>query len=359
MVASVACVLISVLPGLMVHWPQEWATERARPSALGATGAAAPAVEAVASTSTSTPTSTSALPPSTTAPPSEVAIVPPTEPMSGPVAAAASGPTARPFRYAATGAGGSDVLALIVGIDDYPGSRYDLDAAVADAETIDSALAGFGVPVTNRAILRDGQATRANLIAALEDLVARADEATTVVFAYAGHVQKLDGDTEAIVTARGEHLTDSELAALLAPARSQRMWILMASCYAAGFDEVLAPGRILTAASGADEVAYESPTLNGSYLVHHMVREGWLDRRAGTSVQEAFAYADAVISSRYPSRRPVQIDRAGTLRFSGSTATAAPYRPPSPSGPSSPTTTMAPTTTSTAPERRCTLFVLC
>ena len=121
------------------------------------------------------------------------------------------------------------------------------------------------------------------------------------------------------------------------------MWLLLATCYAGGFTELLAPGRILTGAADSTSLAYESPSINGSYLVHHLVREGWLEGRAGPSVQEAFAYADAQIRERYPDRRPVEFDELGSrLRLgSGATATS-----PSPQGspsseppPSSPTTT--------------------
>ena len=55
-----------------------------------------------------------------------------------------------------------------------------------------------------------------------------------------------------------------------------------------------------------------------------MVREGWLQGKAGPTVQEAFAYADARIKARYPSRRPMQIDRtSGRLRLGTLTATTA------------------------------------
>src|SRR3546814_16137475 len=111
--------------------------------------------------------------------------------------------------------------------------------------------------------------------------------------AYAGHVRKIARDTEAIVAADGGLLTDQQLADLLAPAQSSQMWVLLATCFSGGFTEVLAPGRILTGATDASSLAYESPRLNASFLVHHLVREAWLAGKAGPSVQEAFTYAAA------------------------------------------------------------------
>lgn len=370
MVAAVASVLVATLPGLVVFAVDPVGVTRVEPSAQ-ATPVHTP-LRVPAPTSTAPPeTATTAAPaaPPEAEPVEEVPIIPPTEPMTGEVAAA-SAPVRQPF--ASTRAGSGEVMALIVGIDDYPGSRYDLSAAVADADAIDAALARFGVPKGNRVVLRNGQARRQDMVDALQALVQRAERDTIVVFAFAGHVQKLAPGTEAIITADGQHLVDTELATILAPARAERMWLLLASCYAGGFTEVLAPGRVLTGASDANSLAYESPTLGASYLVHHMVRKGWLEGHAGDSVQEAFAYADSAIASRYPHRRPVQIDRgSGPLRLGALPATtpttAKPYQPPVPSqqpekpSPSAPTTapTVPPTSPTTTPERRCTLIVLC
>lgn len=245
------------------------------------------------------------------------------------------------------------VFALVIGINDYPGSQYDLNAAVADANTVNEALARFGVPAGNRVVLRDGQARRDQVVAALRALVGRAPAGSTIVFAYSGHVRKVDGDTEEIITAEGGALTDQQLASLLAPSRAANMWLLMAGCYGGGFTELLGPGRILTAAAGANSLAYESPAIKGSYLVHHMVREGWLQGKAGPSIQEAFAYADARIKARYPSRRPVQIDRAGRRLTLGTAAQTTAASTSSAPPPSTTTTTQPPQATS------CVLVVLC
>jgi hypothetical protein len=351
--ALVGALLLASLPGAIGLVDVDRAVERAEPVTLG------PAAVSAASSLPSTAIGDRPITP----PPVElVGEVATAEPMPEPFAAVAP----------SHGGGAGEVLAVIVGIDDYPGTGSDLNAAVTDANTVDAALAGFGVPVENRVLLLDGQARRPELVEALEQLAALSEPEDTIVLAYAGHVRKLDPDTEAIVTAEGGLLTDEELAAILAPSRAQRGWFLLATCYAGGFTELLAPGRIITAAAAADEVAYESPSIDGSYLVHHLVREGWLQGLAGPSVQEAFAYADARIAELYPSRRPVQLDAStepltlgsgtptdGAATTISQAAPSADTTPPPTSGSAPPPSEPSSLPPLGGPKRSCTLVVFC
>lgn len=291
------------------------------------------------------------------APPvADVPVVPPGDDLTGELAPVVPSPP--PFVRARRG-GPGDVFALVVGINDYPGSKHDLGSAVADADTVDAALAGFGVPAANRVVLRDGQARRAQMVASIRALAATAGPGSTVVFAYAGHARLLDGDTAAIVAADGGLIRDDELAALLTPLTTQHVWLLMASCYGGNFTEALAPGRILTAAAGPSSVAYESPDLHGSYLVHHLVKEGWLDGRSGPSVQEAFAYAQAQIHDKYPDREPMEIDDSGQPMLLGMQSPGRPRTsPPPPSTPQS-GPPPSPPPAGDPPKKTCTLLVLC
>lgn len=350
--AAVAALAIAIVPGALRLVPTGSAADRARPLAFGSIDAREPDAIAPAALAPTPPATTpSAPPPPASVAPTEVAITPPAQ-LSGALAPVV--PMSAPFEQARGSAQQGGVFALVVGINDYPGSQYDLSAAVADANTVNDALAKFGVPAGNRVVLRDGQARRDQLVSAVKALVQRAGPGSTVVLAYSGHVRKLDSDTEAIIAADGRALTDQQLASLLAPSRAANMWLLVAACYAGGFTELLGPGRVLTAAADANSLAYESPSINGSYLVHHMVREGWLQGKAGPTVQEAFAYADARIKARYPSRRPLQIDRTnGRLRLgSSSQTTAASTGQPRPASP-------PPTTTTTQPDRESCFLVFC
>lgn len=362
---SLAALALSVVPGLLHLAAPTGELIRAASSGPGDAEVRTPVLADVAAPAAAEPVAIEPPAPPPVAPPAvdAVPVVPPSEPLTGEVAPAA--PVSRPFVQARSSQPG-EVFALIVGIDDYPGSAYDLDAAVADANTVDSALARFGVPAGNRVVLRNGQARRAVVVEAIQALVQRVGPGSTVVFAYAGHVQKLGPGSEAMIASDGKYLSDVDLAGLLAPSQAERMWLLIAACFAGGFTEALAPGRILTAASGPDSLAYESPQLGGSFLVHHMVREGWLEGRAGTSVQEAFAHADARIAAINASWRPLQYDRSGgPMRFTG-LGYSPPSPPPptagSPSGSPSSQPQPATTTTTTAPppaKKKCLIALLC
>lgn len=296
----------------------------------------------------------------------EVPITPPGV-LAGPPAVA-SGPT--PTFVSAASSSQGEVFALLIGIDDYPGTSSDLRSAVADVDILDAALGGFGVPLGQRVVLRDGQATRPAVEAAVRSLVTQGGPGATYVLGYAGHVRKVGPETEALVLADGAELRDVELAALLAPATTQRLWAVLAACYAGGFTELLGPGRVLTAAAGADELAWEDPALNASYLVHYLVREAWLRGQAGDSVQEAFAYADAAIARDYPNRRPQQVDQLGSPLVLGAGDPAAglaeappvPPRPPRPAPAAPPSATSGPPTTRPPEEAEapgCVLLVFC
>jgi len=216
------------------------------------------------------------------------------------------------------------VWAVIIGIDDYPGTRSDLRSAVADARDVDAALARYGVPAERRLVLTDGQARAATIQTALEWLVAHAAvDATAVVF-YAGHVRKVGDGTEAMLGADGELIRDEEVARRLAALRAHRAWIGIAACYGGGFTELLAPGRILTAAADADSLAYESATYDRSFLVEYMVRRAMIQGAADGSVEQAFAWAADSLGRDHPDRIPFQVDRADGELSLGVPSPAAP-----------------------------------
>jgi hypothetical protein len=217
-------------------------------------------------------------------------------------------------------------------------------------------------------VLRDGQARRAQVVSAIRSLVATAGPDSTLVFAYAGHVRKLDRDTEAMVAADGGLITDAELASLLAPSPARNMWLLLATCYAGGFTEALGPGRILTGAADANSLAYENSAINGSYLIHYLVQEGWIEGRAGRSVQEAYGYAAERMRAQGAKGRPYEADYVGAPLVLGSgdpssaTASGASQDAPPPSSPPNESPSNPPPsspTTTAPPKQSCTLGIVC
>jgi hypothetical protein len=88
--------------------------------------------------------------------------------------------------------------ALLVGINDYPGSSNDLAGCVNDTANLKSLLVKeFGFDAGSVRTLTDARATRAAILEAVQDLVAKASGGETLVFHYSGHGSQVpdeDGD---------------------------------------------------------------------------------------------------------------------------------------------------------------------
>ncbi len=270
---------------------------RVAPSALAVPDAALQLAGPPPSTSTSTTAPSRA---------GDVVITPPSS-FSGPVTRQAPPRELAASQYSGvTPTGGT--WALLIGINDYPGTEHDLKSAVADVNDVDAALASFGITADRRMVLRDGQASAGVVRAAFDWLTSHSGPDATMVVFYAGHVQKLGRTTEALVGSDGNAVTDGEVAALLDRSPARRAWITIAGCYGGGFDEVVKPGRILTAAAPADRLAYENTGFGRSYLVEYMVRRGMLGRGI-SSVEAAYAFATQELRRDFPDRLPVQDDQ--------------------------------------------------
>lgn len=88
------------------------------------------------------------------------------------------------------GSDSSRQWALLIGIDQYPGfgSDVQLEGCVNDVEIMEKALVErFGFPAEQITVLLNEQATRAGILAAMEDLVQKAGRDHNVVFHYSGH----------------------------------------------------------------------------------------------------------------------------------------------------------------------------
>jgi hypothetical protein len=254
-------------------------------------------------------------PPSTAAHAADKPVVAPTR-----FSAPAKKPTAPPRQLSAKTPKSDGLWAVVIGIDDYPGDDHDLHAAVADARDVDAALEQYGVPLSHRVVLLNGQASGDSIRSSVQWLVDHASADSTAVLFYAGHVRQVGGDRdhdgeevdEAFVGSDGVDVLDGDIARTLHNLDARTMWIGVAGCYAGGFDDLLAPGRTLTAATNEDQLAYENTALDRSYMVEYMVHRAMLQGKAPGSVQESFNWAKAQIAHDYPNRVPVIMDRASS-----------------------------------------------
>jgi metacaspase-1 len=78
--------------------------------------------------------------------------------------------------------------ALLVGINDYPGSGNDLAGCVNDTANLSNLLLeAFGFEAAGIRVLTDAKATRAAILDGLEAMVAKASAGDVLVFHYSGH----------------------------------------------------------------------------------------------------------------------------------------------------------------------------
>jgi metacaspase-1 len=94
--------------------------------------------------------------------------------------------------------------ALLVGINDYPGTQNDLSGCVNDITNVyDILVKYFGFASADITLLSNKRATKTAILDALKSLIARGQEGDTLVFQYSGHGSQVR-DTE------GDELSDGQ-----------------------------------------------------------------------------------------------------------------------------------------------------
>lgn len=195
--------------------------------------------------------------------------------------------------------------AVLVGINDYAGRTVDTYGGIGDVRDLRRVLVEAGWPEGNIVELTEQHATAARIREALRWLAGRATGESMSVFHYSGHVKQLSGDPDRDGEVLDEHLwgsdnrfiSDGELAASLRAVQG-RVWVDIAGCEAAGFDDGLSsPRHLFTASSREVEKSYEHPEWGTSVFSGLLVDRGLLRKGAAAdadgriSIQSAFAYA--------------------------------------------------------------------
>ena len=183
----------------------------------------------------------------------------------------------------ASGEGGH-VYGLFVGISDYPAGVGDLPECANDAIKLAEALRTHGLLDAQRqVVLTDGQATRANVRAALQRFGTQMGPDDVFIFFYSGHggqrapgssqdPREIDGTDEFLVLHDGE-LLDDELGQLFQPVRAGIAVAAIDACFSGGFakDLITQPGRVGLFSSEEDVLsAVASQFQAGGYLSHFM-----------------------------------------------------------------------------------------
>ena len=199
-------------------------------------------------------------------------------------------------RAAATGVLGAlcngAKYAIVAGISDYPGVRNDLEYADDDAIDMAKVLEmTYGFPVDRILLLVDHEATRANIMGAIEALGARATADDEVVFFFSGHGMSgvaADGDherrDEAIVTYHPLSLAplwDGELREAFRDFQTNRIIFIFDICMAGGMNDLQAPGRVILMAAPERGYAYEGDEWGHGELTYYLM-EGVVTGAANT-----------------------------------------------------------------------------
>ncbi len=196
----------------------------------------------------------------------------------------------KPIETAATGTLGTPLpnkgnqYAIVIGISDYPGTGADLQYADDDAEDMSNALTSlYDFKVTKYVNL---EATRSNILMAIESVGKAASAEDEVVFFFSGHGGKgkaNDGDEEKIDECIWAHngttlvpIWDGELAAAFSDYDTSRIVFIFDSCYAGGMTDLTAPGRIVAMATTETTLGVESATWENGEFTYYLVEEGML-----------------------------------------------------------------------------------
>lgn len=200
--------------------------------------------------------------------------------------------------------------AIVIGINDYPGTSNDLNFCVADAKSMKDALnLKYGYSLQNISLITDSSATRSNITQAINDVKSKVQAGDEVFFFFSGHGAKGkadDGDTENIdesIVIWGDdgnfdYLWDGELKRLFDGFATSRIIFAFDSCLSGGMTDLTSPGRIINMACSETGVSYEFSDLGHGQFTYYFVVEGMLQSLADTNKQdglvtdeEAFDYA--------------------------------------------------------------------
>ena len=244
------------------------------------------------------------------------------------------GGTSKPAKgnsYAATGtlgeplASGGTKYAIVIGINDYPGTSSDLQYAIADADSVfDSLINDYAFNSSNIIILKDAAASGTNIMKAISDMKTNLKAGDELVFYYSGHGAKgraADGDSnnadQSIVVCNDDHsnfqyIWDGQLKAGFTGFKTNRIIFGFDSCLSGGMTVLKEAGRLVNMGCTATGYSYEGAQWGGGHgqFTYYFIVEGLgkmeqslADIRPQdqkVSVEEAFDYTKAKCVQQTP-----------------------------------------------------------
>jgi len=171
--------------------------------------------------------------------------------------------------------------ALCIGISDYEGTGNDLNYCDDDAEEWKAFLNSQGYTVT---ILKDGQATAANIEAKINELLSNEDGDDYVVFTYSGHGIKYKKHGSCMISTDLYLVPHKWFKSKFENADSPHIFFTLDACQIGGFQDSVSTNRI--GAYGSNNLySYEDPELQNGVFTYYQI-EGWgtYDNFEGDSV---------------------------------------------------------------------------
>lgn len=197
--------------------------------------------------------------------------------------------------------------ALLVGINDYPGTQNDLQGCVNDITNVyDVLVKYFGYASTDIAMLQDRRATKSAILAGLRKLVASGASGDRLVFHYSGHgsqVRDTDGDElsdglDEILCPYdfdwdGTFVKDDDLASILAEVKAGvSVEIILDSCHSGTGTREIVLDRTSLAASTAPVAAVAD--LRSLWASRHCIRPRYLAPPADIALRADDIYGESL-----------------------------------------------------------------
>ncbi|OGO18207.1 MAG: hypothetical protein A2Z15_07290 [Chloroflexi bacterium RBG_16_50_11] len=216
----------------------------------------------------------------------------------------------------AQAAGTPECWAVLVGVSDYQ-SLNDLRYCDDDARELSQELS----PVWGEShikLLIDSQATKANILAAIDWLAENADADDTVLFSFSGHGSSLGyfcpyNTSGSIYSTM---ISSSELASAFTLVQADKSIIVLDICYAGKFQNNLtSSGRVILMACRSTELSSEYPALRNGVFTYYVLQAltGFDAADANDdyelSAEEIAQYAAPFTTQYESSQHPVTDDR--------------------------------------------------
>lgn len=195
---------------------------------------------------------------------------------------------------------GDDKWALLIGVNKHQGRTRSNVGAVGDADAFRTLLIQKGWREDRIRVLTDSGATQSAIRQGLQWMVDNCGESSACVVHYSGHTKQMnnaggsEGLREYLWPHDNQFISDDEFSDYLRRLRGS-VWIDVAACEAAGFDNgVSSPRRLFTAASQENEKGYEDPSWGTSVWTGLLVERAMLRGEADSDGDGTVALSEAI-----------------------------------------------------------------